>query len=56
MSFLLDTHVWIRTQESPDRLGRKACKAIETTTERVCVATISTLEIARLMATGTTRA
>ncbi|NCA12165.1 type II toxin-antitoxin system VapC family toxin, partial [bacterium] len=43
MSFLLDTHVWIWTQESPDRLGRKARKAIETTTEQVCVATIATL-------------
>lgn len=53
MSFLLDTHVWIWTQESPDRLGRKARKEVETTTEQVCVATISTLEIARLVATGT---
>ena len=53
VSFLLDTHVWIWTQESPDHLGRKARKAIEATTEQVCVATISTVEIARLVSMGT---
>ncbi len=52
MSFLLDTHVWIWTQESPDAIGAKARARLETTAEDVCVSTVSTLEIARLVAGG----
>lgn len=52
MSYLLDTHVWIWTQESPDAIGEKARSILETTTDQLCVASVSSLEIARLIAGG----
>ncbi|MFM9194659.1 MAG: type II toxin-antitoxin system VapC family toxin, partial [Planctomycetia bacterium] len=52
MSFLLDTHVWIWTQEQPDAIGTKARSLLETTGDDLCVSVISTLEIARLVSGG----
>lgn len=53
MSFLLDTHVWIWSQELPERLGPKTRKALTDSRNALYVSTISTLEIARLTAIGT---
>ena len=52
MSFLLDTHVWIWTQEQPDALGPASRALLETTAEELCVSAVSSLEIARLVAGG----
>lgn len=52
MSFLLDTHVWIWTQEQPDAIGAKARAMLETTSEELCVSAVSSLEIARLVSGG----
>ena len=48
VSFLLDTHVWIWTQEQPDAMGPTSRALLESTTEALCVSAISSLEIARL--------
>ncbi|MFM8708025.1 MAG: type II toxin-antitoxin system VapC family toxin [Planctomycetia bacterium] len=52
MSFLLDTHVWIWTQEQPDAIGKKARAILETTSEELCISAVSSLEIARLVSGG----
>ena len=52
MSFLLDTHVWIWTQEQPDALGPASRALLEATAEELCVSAVSSLEIARLVAGG----
>lgn len=52
MSFLLDTHVWIWTQEQPDSIGAGSRSLLETTTDELCVSAVSSLEIARLVAGG----
>jgi len=52
VSFLLDTHVWIWTQEQPDAIGAGSRALLETTTDELCVSAISSLEIARLVAGG----
>jgi PIN domain nuclease of toxin-antitoxin system len=52
VSFLLDTHVWIWTQEQPETLGSTARALLEATTEELCVSAVSSLEIARLVAGG----
>ncbi len=49
MSFLLDTHVWIWTQEEPDAIGPASRSTLETTTEDLCISAVSSLEIARLV-------
>ncbi len=49
MSLLLDTHVWIWSQEEPERIGARARRRMEKAEERLYVATISSLEIARLI-------
>ncbi len=49
---LLDTHVWIWSQESPDELGPKTKKALTDLERPLYVSTISTLEIARLVQKG----
>ena len=49
MSFLLDTHVWIWTQEEPDAIGGKTRALLETTSDDLCVSAVSSLEIARLV-------
>ena len=52
MKLLLDTHVWIWSQEDPDRLGLKAKRLLLGAEHENHVCTISTLELARLVATG----
>jgi len=52
MTFLLDTHVWIWSQETPDELGEQARTALVDPGNSLYVATISTLEIARLVEMG----
>ena len=52
MNVLLDTHVWIWSQESPDRLGPKAIEILASEENGVFVSTVSTLEIARLASRG----
>lgn len=52
MSVLLDTHVWIWSQEAPERLGAEARGLLTDLEVALYVSTVSTLEIARLVATG----
>ncbi len=52
MSVLLDTHVWIWSQECPEKLGQKAAERLTDAVTTLQVSTISTLEIARLVAQG----
>ena len=52
LSVLLDTHVWIWTQETPERLGPRTKRLLLATEEDTCICPISTLEIARLVAAG----
>jgi PIN domain nuclease of toxin-antitoxin system len=52
VSLLLDTHVWIWSQEQPDRLGPEATHLLTDPQVPLYVSTGSTLEIARLVATG----
>lgn len=52
MSLLLDTHVWIWTQEQPDAIGPRARSLLETTVDELCVSAVSLLEIARLVSGG----
>lgn len=53
MNFLLDTHVWIWSQELPEALGKKTRRALVDGENIICLSTISTLEIARLVDLGT---
>lgn len=52
MKLLLDTHVWIWSQNDPDQLGPQARRLLlaEQNVNHVC--TVSTLELARLAALG----
>ena len=52
LNLLLDTHVWIWSQERPERLGRRTAKLLLTPRHVNRVCTISTLEVARLLAAG----
>jgi PIN domain nuclease of toxin-antitoxin system len=52
VSFLLDTHVWIWTQEQPDAMGSASRALLEATAEELCVSAVSSLEIARLVTGG----
>lgn len=52
MSLLLDTHVWIWSQEDPDRLGPKTMARLAAADEALYVSAVSTLEIARLIHGG----
>ena len=51
MNILLDTHVWIWSQEAPDLLGPGAHSAIADEDNALFVSPVSSLEISRL-ATG----
>lgn len=55
MKLLLDTHVWIWSQEDPDRLGSQTKRLLVAAEHENHVCTISTLELARLAATGAVR-
>lgn len=48
MKILLDTHTWIWSQESPEKLGSGAHNALADEDNRLFVSPISSLEIARL--------
>ena len=48
MKLLLDTHVWIWSQESPERLGPVAREAVADEENDLFVSPVSSLEIARL--------
>jgi len=50
---LLDTHVWIWSQEAPDRLGRRTTRLLTDLRNVLFVSTVSTLEMARLAKEGT---
>jgi len=49
VSYLLDTHVWIWTQEQPETIGAKTRALLETTSDDLCVSAVSSLEVARLV-------
>lgn len=48
MKILLDTHAWIWSQESPERLGPAARSAVADEDNALFVSPVSSLEIARL--------
>lgn len=52
MRLLLDTHVWIWSQESPERLGPQTTRQLEAATAEWYLSPISTLEISRLVTAG----
>ncbi len=52
MSLLLDTHVWVWSQECPEKLGPEAAACLKDPQTALHVSTISTLEIARLVTMG----
>lgn len=52
MRYLLDTHVWIWSQETLERLNNKTRRELADLDQERFVSTISTLEIARLMELG----
>lgn len=52
MKLLLDTHVWIWSQEEPGRLGGRTKGLLVAPEHENHVSTISTLELARLAAVG----
>lgn len=55
MRVLLDTHVWVWTQEQPERLGPRTKRLLVGAAHENSVCPISTLEIARLVAMGDIR-
>ena len=55
MSYLLDTHIWIWSQESPEHLGEKSRRELADITQERFVSAISTFEIARLIHLGLLR-
>ena len=55
MRFLLDTHVWVWTQEQPEKLGPRTKRLLVAAEHENWVCPISTLEIARLLAIGEIR-
>jgi PIN domain nuclease of toxin-antitoxin system len=52
---LLDTHVWVWTQEQPERLGPRTKRLLVGGEHENWVCPISTLEISRLVAIGNIR-
>ena len=55
LSLLLDTHVWIWSQETPAELGEGTRKLLSDPEQVIYVSPVSTLEMARLAARGTIR-
>ena len=55
MSYLLDTHIWIWSQENPEELGQKSRRELSDIAQERFVSAISTLEIARLIHLGLLR-
>jgi PIN domain nuclease of toxin-antitoxin system len=52
MKLLLDTHVWLWSQEQVERLGRKTRAALSDLNQQRFISAISTFEIARLVSRG----
>jgi PIN domain nuclease of toxin-antitoxin system len=52
VKLLLDTHVWIWSQEDPGRLGPQTKRLLTAAEHENHVCTVSTLELARLASTG----
>jgi hypothetical protein len=52
LNLLLDTHVWVWSQETPERLGRRTSGLLLSGDNINTVCAISTLEMARLVAAG----
>ena len=52
MIYLLDTHVWIWSQECPDKLGVRTRKILENSQNKLLISTVSTLEMAQLVSVG----
>ena len=52
MRVLLDTHVWVWTQEQPERIGPRTKRLLIGTAHDTVVCPVSTLEISRLVAAG----
>jgi len=52
VKLLLDTHVWIWTQEDPDELGANARQMLLDGANELLVSSVSTLEIARMVSIG----
>ena len=52
MKILLDTHVWVWSQESPEQLGPTAQSAVADEDNALFVSPVSSLEIARLVRGG----
>ena len=55
MTLLLDTHVWIWSQEAVERLGSRTKARLADLAEPTVVSAISSLEVARLTARGLLR-
>ena len=55
MRYLLDTHVWIWSQEVPERLNAKTRRELADLDQERFVSPISTLEVARLIHLGLLR-
>ncbi|MCK5802636.1 MAG: type II toxin-antitoxin system VapC family toxin [Lentisphaeria bacterium] len=49
MNILLDTHVWIWSQESPEEFGAEALALLSAPDTKMYVSTVSSLEISRLI-------
>jgi PIN domain nuclease of toxin-antitoxin system len=52
VKLLLDTHVWVWSQEQPEKLGRRTARLLVAAEHVTSVCPVSTLEIARLAAVG----
>ena len=49
MTLLLDTHVWIWSQEAPEKLGRRSAALLQDVSNGVALSAMSVMEIARLV-------
>jgi PIN domain nuclease of toxin-antitoxin system len=52
VTFLLDTHVWIWSQEATEKPGRRTTRLLTDSRNGLYVSTVSTLEIAQLAKDG----
>ncbi len=52
MRYLLDTHVWLWSQEAHEKFGRKTQSILTSREDERVVSAISTFEIARLISRG----
>jgi len=49
MTLLLDSHVWIWSQEAPEKFGRRARALLEDASNGVAISAMAAMEIARLV-------